>query len=56
VIVRVSATGEKFSSVRVANDPVTIAAAVAEAGPNSEVVLDPRFMARTKLTEMLNVV
>jgi Transposase len=32
VIVRMSAAGEKLSSVRVANDPVAIAAAVAEAG------------------------
>jgi hypothetical protein len=39
VIVRLSAAGEKLSSVRVANDPVAIAAAVTEAGPGSEVVI-----------------
>jgi hypothetical protein len=33
VIVRVSAAGEKLSGVRLANDPVAIAVAVAEAGP-----------------------
>jgi hypothetical protein len=36
VIVRLSAAGVKLSSVRVANDPVAIAAAVAEAWPNGE--------------------
>jgi hypothetical protein len=40
VVVRMSATGEKLSSVRVANDPVAIAAAVAEAGPDPEVVVE----------------
>ena len=39
VIVRKSADGEKLSSVRVANDPLAIAAAVAEAGPVPEVVI-----------------
>ena len=43
VIVRVSATGEKLSSVRVANDPVAIAAAVAEAGPEPEVVIEATY-------------
>jgi hypothetical protein len=33
VVVGLSATGEKLSSVRIPNDPVVIAAAVAEAGP-----------------------
>jgi hypothetical protein len=36
VIVRLSAAGEKLSCVRVANDPLAIAAAVAEAGPDPE--------------------
>jgi transposase len=43
VIVRVSAAGEKLSSVRVANDPVAIAAAVAEAGPDPEVVVEATY-------------
>ena len=34
------AAGEKLSSVRVANDPLVIAAAVAEAGPEPEVVIE----------------
>jgi transposase len=41
VIVRVSATGEKLSSVRVANDPLTIAAPVAEAGSTKAGKNDP---------------
>jgi hypothetical protein len=32
VVVRMSASGEKLSCVRIPNDPVAIAAAVAEAG------------------------
>ena len=36
VIVRLNAAGEKLSSVRVANDPLVIAAAVAEAGPDAQ--------------------
>jgi hypothetical protein len=40
VIVRKSAAGEELSSVRVANDPWVIAAAVAEAGPEPEVVIE----------------
>lgn len=40
MIVRKSATGEKLSSVRVANDALGIASAVAEAGPNPEVVIE----------------
>ncbi|HZA86978.1 MAG TPA: transposase [Acidimicrobiales bacterium] len=43
VIVRVSATGEKLSTTRVANDPLAIAAAVAEAGPNPEVVVEATY-------------
>jgi hypothetical protein len=34
VIVRKDAAGETLSSIRVANDPLVIAAAVAEAGPH----------------------
>jgi hypothetical protein len=40
VVVRMSATGGKLSSVRILNDPVAIAAAVAEAGPDPEVVVE----------------
>ena len=40
VIVRENAAGERLGSVRVANDPLAIAAAVAEAGPVPEVVIE----------------
>jgi transposase len=43
VIVRKSAAGEKLSSVRVANDALEIASAVAEAGPNPEVVIEATY-------------
>ena len=43
VIVRKNAAGEKLSSVRVANDPWVIAAAVAEAGPSPEVVIEATY-------------
>jgi hypothetical protein len=43
VVVRLSAMGEKLSSVRVANDPLAIAAAVAEAGPEPEVVVEATY-------------
>jgi hypothetical protein len=43
VIVRVSAAGEKLSGVRVANEPLAIAAAVAEAGPDPEVVVEATY-------------
>jgi transposase len=43
VIVRLNAAGEKLSSVRVANDPLVIAAAVAEAGPDAEVVVEATY-------------
>jgi hypothetical protein len=43
VVVRVSATGEKLSSVRSAKDPMAIAAAVAEAGPDPEVVVEATY-------------
>ena len=43
VVVRVSAAGERLSVVRVDNDPVAIAAAVAEAGPSPEVVIEATY-------------
>jgi hypothetical protein len=43
VIVRENAAGEKLSSVRVPNDPMVVAAAVAEAGPQPEVVLEATY-------------
>ena len=43
VIVRLSAAGEKLSSVRIPNDPVAIVAAVAEAGPDPEVVVEATY-------------
>jgi hypothetical protein len=39
----VSAAGVKLPSVRVANDPVAIATAVAEAGPDPEVVVEATY-------------
>jgi hypothetical protein len=43
VIVRKNAAGEKLSSVRVVNDPWVIAAAVAEAGREPEVVIEATY-------------
>jgi transposase len=43
VIVRLSGEGKKLAVTRVANDPVAIAAAVAEAGPDSEVVVEATY-------------
>jgi hypothetical protein len=43
VVVRMSATGEKLSCVRIANEPMAIAAAVAEAGPEPEVVIEATY-------------
>jgi len=43
VIVRKKVAGERLSSVRVANDPWVIAAAVAEAGPEPEVVIEATY-------------
>jgi len=43
VIVRVSSTGERLATTRVANDPLAIAAAVAEAGPDPEVVIEATY-------------
>jgi len=43
VVVRMSATGEKLSTVRIADDPVALAAAVAAAGPEPEVVIEATY-------------
>ncbi len=43
VIVRKNAAGEKLASVRVANDPLAIAAVVADAGPDPEVVIEATY-------------
>ena len=43
VVVRVSAAGERLSVVRVDNDPVALAAAVTEAGPCPEVVIEATY-------------
>ena len=43
VVVRMSAAGEKLSCVGIANDPVAIAAAVAAAGPDPEVVIEATY-------------
>jgi transposase len=43
VIVRKNAHGEQLSSVRVASDPAMIAAVVAEAGPEPEVVIEATY-------------
>jgi hypothetical protein len=43
VIVRKNAAGQKLSSVRVPNDPLAIAAVVADAGPESEVVIEATY-------------
>jgi Transposase len=43
VIVRKNSAGEKLSSARVPNDPLAIAAAVAEAGPEPEVVIEATY-------------
>jgi transposase len=43
VIVRKNSDGEKLASVRVANDPLAIAAVVADAGPEPEVVIEATY-------------
>jgi Transposase len=43
VIVRKNAAGQKLSSVRVPNDPLAIAAVVADAGPEPEVVIEATY-------------
>ena len=43
VIVRLSAEGKKLSVKRLTNEPLAIAAAVAEAGPEAEVVIEATY-------------
>ena len=43
VIVRLNAAGERLAVTRVANDPLSISAAVAEAGPEPEVVIEATY-------------
>ena len=43
MIVWVSASGERLSVVRVANESVAMSAAVVEAGPNPEVVIEATY-------------
>ena len=43
MIVWVSASGERLSVVRVANESVAMSAAVVEAGPNPEVVIEVTY-------------
>jgi transposase len=43
VIVRKNGSGEQLASVKVANDPLAIAAVVADAGPEPEVVLEATY-------------
>jgi len=43
VIVRKNAAGQKLSSIRVPNDPLAIAAVVADAGPEPEVVIEAAY-------------
>jgi transposase len=43
VIVRMNEAGEKLSTVRIANDPLELAAAIAKAGPEPEVVVEATY-------------
>ena len=43
MIVRKNAVGEKLGSVRVANDPLALAGAIADAGPEPEVVIEATY-------------
>jgi hypothetical protein len=43
VIVRLSSEGKKLAVTRVANDPLAIVAAVVEAGPVPEVVVEATY-------------
>jgi len=43
VIVRKNAAGDKLGSVRVRNESLVIAAAVADAGPEPEVVIEATY-------------
>ena len=51
VVVRMSATGNKLSSVRIASNPMAIAA-VAEASPEPEVVVEATSAARPGLRRL----
>src|SRR5437016_1406275 len=43
LIVRKNAVGGKVGSVRVANDPLALAGAIADAGPEPEVVIEATY-------------
>ena len=43
VIVRMTETGERLDSVRIANDPMTLAAEIAKAGEHPQVVLEATY-------------
>jgi len=43
VFVRKDAAGEKLGSVRVANDPLALAAVIADAGPEPEIVIEATY-------------
>ena len=43
VIVRMSPDGEQLSTVKIDNDPLALAAAIAPAGPNPEVVVEATY-------------
>jgi transposase len=43
VIVRMTSEGEKLSTVRIVNDPIALSLAVAEAGPDPEVVVEATY-------------
>ena len=43
VIVRENAAGERLGSVRVANDPLAVAAVIADAGAEPEVVIEATY-------------
>ena len=43
VIVRITESGEVLEEVRIDNDPVALACAIENAGPNPEVVLEATY-------------
>jgi transposase len=43
VIVRMNSDGERLSTARITNDPVALAAEIAKAGPEPEVVLEATY-------------
>jgi hypothetical protein len=43
VIVRMSPDGEQLSTVKIDNDPIALAAAIAPAGPNPHVVVEATY-------------